>query len=315
MSNLTVKDREDLVQRVSELVPADMMKWSPAEIVLIRERTPEKVDNTAFLGFLLVAARAGLNPIENDIYALPYFDKQKQRTVTSIITGIGGIRKTAQRTGRYLGMTAPVYYDSKGNGTEIWVGGGPPHAVKIGVRVRDCAEPTWAIVYWSEYGGTEQQWKWKPVHMLTKVAEAHALRKVFPECGGLYEEAEADAIQGRKPVENTAGTIDLSAELREVEAPKPVREVVDEVKPARAPSKPAPKMPIDPTEFVQAVEDTCYGRGLDSTTPGWLLAKEVQHRKVADIHGTTTAQRQAFWDKLHDGGYDQYGAPEGRAGK
>lgn len=309
MSNLTVKDREDLVQRVNELVPAELMKWSPAEIVLMRERTPVDVNQPSFLAFLLTAARAGLNPIENDIYAIAYAGK------TSIITGIGGIRKTAQRTGRYMGMTEPTYFDEEGREHKVWTGKGNPTACKVGVYIKDAPAPTYAVCLMREFIGSSPQWKQRPVHMLTKVAEAHAIRKVVPECGGLYEESEADAIQGRKPVENTAGSIDLSAELREVEEPKPVREVVDEVKPATVAAKPVPKMPIDPTEFVRAVEEACLNRGHDSSTPGWLLAKEVKHRMVADIYGTTTTQRQAFWQKLHGGGYDQYGTPEGRAGK
>jgi phage recombination protein Bet len=127
--------------------------------------------------FALVATRSGLDPFARQIYAV----KRKGRM--TIQTGIDGYRSIAARTGEYDGQDEPIF------GPDCTCGKGPKHPEFATVRVyrKGMSRPIAATAYWHEYvpepgpsGQGDAMWRRMPHVMLSKVAEALALRKAFP---------------------------------------------------------------------------------------------------------------------------------------
>ena len=140
--------------------------------------------------FILMAARKGLDPFGNEIYFTKHRNKDGSEKMT-VITGIGGYRKIADRTGKYAGNDEPVFdkedpRPSKATVT-VW-------KLVGGVRC-----PFTATARWKEYypGDTKGfKWNQSPCLMLGKCAEALALRKAFPdEMSGLYVKEEMDQVE------------------------------------------------------------------------------------------------------------------------
>lgn len=150
--------------------------------------------------FALVAQRSGLDPFAKQIYAI----KRKGRVTFQ--TGIDGLRSTAERTTEYEGSSEPVYepadWESRGAGEDRH----PDRATVIvyrfrnGRRIEQSATARWD----SYYPGPDQgfQWAKMPDVMLSKCAEAAALRKAFPYVlADLYVAEEMDQAG---PPENAA---------------------------------------------------------------------------------------------------------------
>ena len=138
--------------------------------------------------FLQVAKRTNLDPTIRQIYAIFRWDKALGRQKMSIQTGVDGLRSVAERTGYYAGSSEAEF-------TYIKDGQYPDKAritvyklnPKTGERM-----PTSASAKWSEYKPSQNDFMWKkmPETMLSKCAEAKALRKAFPVTQGLYSTAE-----------------------------------------------------------------------------------------------------------------------------
>jgi len=139
--------------------------------------------------FTHVCRRTGLDPLAKQIYPI------KRGGVLTIQTGIDGLRLIAERTGNYSpGRESTFTYDEKGNllcatsyikkrtSDNIW------HEVA-------------ACAYFEEYNARQGLWQKMPRAMLSKCAEALALRKAFPaEMSGLYTQDEMD--QASKEIED-----------------------------------------------------------------------------------------------------------------
>ena len=135
--------------------------------------------------FSKVCKESGLSPFKNQIYAI--FRKNKQgEEVMSIQTGIDGYRSIAERTGKYLGSDDPVLkFDEKNNLVSATV------TVWKLVNGQKCSFSSTA--HYDEYRSDrpETLWQKMPKLMLSKCAEALALRKCFPnELSGLYTQEE-----------------------------------------------------------------------------------------------------------------------------
>lgn len=143
--------------------------------------------------FLQVAQRAGLDPTLRQIYAVYRWDKRQQKEIMSIQTGIDGLRASAERTGFYGGSDDAVFeYDEHNNlmKATITVYKLNPHTFE--------RMPVTASARYAEYLPPDEfMWKKMPHVMLSKVAEALALRKAFPILSGIYTDDEmmqADAL-------------------------------------------------------------------------------------------------------------------------
>jgi len=152
--------------------------------------------------FATVSKSTGLDPAKREIYAIFRNTKQKDGTwkpKMSIQTSIDGFRKVAEESGKYAGSREPEFeYDPdlkitvNDRGTNKVV----PNKARVTVIkvIGDKPYETTRTANWQDYFPGDAQggmWKKLPETMLSKVAEAQALRAAFPnKTTGLYIEEE-----------------------------------------------------------------------------------------------------------------------------
>ncbi len=163
----------------AELAKVD--EYTPDKIALIKRTICPDLNNDELSLFIAVCSKTGLDPFARQIYG------QKRQGKLVIQTGIDGYRLLAARTDRYAGSDDPVFDDEEHPGKATVT----VHKLVGGMR---CAFT--ATARWSEYFPGEKQgfmWNKMPCLMLSKCAEALALRKAFPaELSGLYVKEELD---------------------------------------------------------------------------------------------------------------------------
>lgn len=169
--------------------------YSDAQLEIIRQVAAAGCDDYEIAQLLIVAQQTGLNPLLRQIYMIKRWNKTQRREVAMPQTSIDGFRATADRTGKYVpGRDSTYTYDDAGN------------LVSATAHIKKFAGGAWHEVavtaYWSEYaqmtkdGKLFETWAKMPHVMLSKCAEALALRRAFPaELSGVYtadEMAQAD---------------------------------------------------------------------------------------------------------------------------
>jgi phage recombination protein Bet len=153
--------------------------------------------------FLYDCARRGVHPLDK----LLHFSKRGGKYVP--ITSIDFMRSRAAQTGDYGGQDDAVF-------------AGLPKTAEFSATVRIyrfvhgqlCSFT--ATARWPEYKPEQHAFMWErmPHTMLSKCAEALALRKGFPqELAGLYESAELDQAETREPDAVDADTGELVEEV------------------------------------------------------------------------------------------------------
>lgn len=142
--------------------------------------------------FLAVANQYGLNPFKKEIYAVYMWDSSRGRDELTPIVSIHGLRKMARAGGVYTHTGAAIItYDQE---TKL------PESVTVPVFGRFPGETTPHEVtryqaFYEEFVKTNKEgkptgnWKTMPRVMLTKCAEANALRAGF-DIAGIYVEEE-----------------------------------------------------------------------------------------------------------------------------
>ncbi|HXJ25650.1 MAG TPA: recombinase RecT, partial [Streptosporangiaceae bacterium] len=147
--------------------------------------------------FLHVSQRTGLDPFSRQIYMIGRNEKvpgtrDQWRKKYTIQTGIDGLRVLRARAERAAGvrgvLSPPVFYDTNGNASKVWVKPGAPAACEITYTVRDANgdTPYTSILRFTEYAQYKDvqltaQWAVKHAHMLEKCTEADVYRKAFPQ--------------------------------------------------------------------------------------------------------------------------------------
>jgi len=181
--------------------------FSAEEIKLVKTANPSLTDDEIEL-FLYVAARKGLNPLLDQIYAIKRQVRRESGRFESrltFLTSIDGLRLLAERTGKYRGQLGPYWCGPDGEWTDVWVHKEPPVAAKVGVLREDFSEPIWGVARYSAYYAGTPVWDKMPDNQTAKCAESQALRKAFPcELGGIYtsdemDQAAADGENGAVP--------------------------------------------------------------------------------------------------------------------
>lgn len=192
--------------------------FTPAQMGIIKKTCAPNTNDKEFDYFVAVAQSLGLNPLQRQILANVYNAGNETKRNVVIIVEIGGLRAIAARAGDYRpDDEEPVYtynQDLKDPDTN------PLGIEKCSVSAfKFDANGQWQRVrgtaYWDEFAAIEKDWEWHPEirgkkvysgkqtlsstwakmprHMIAKCAEAHALRKGWPEqTSGLYEHAEAN---------------------------------------------------------------------------------------------------------------------------
>jgi phage recombination protein Bet len=167
------------------------LRFSPEQERMIRDTCASGCSSEEFGVLLEIARVRRLNPLLRQIHFVKRWDKSKGRNVWSAQISIDGMRAVAQRTGLYNGQDEPEYGPCNAKGFPEWA--------KVRVYRKDWDRPAVGLVFWREYVQTTKEghptsfWADMPMNQLAKCAEAHALRKAFPEdCGGLYTDTEME---------------------------------------------------------------------------------------------------------------------------
>ena len=135
--------------------------------------------------------RLGLDPHAKQIHPVKRWDSTLRKEVMTVQIGIDGYRLIAERTGRYVPGKEPEFVYNKEGGL-VCARSYIKKQTQDGVWHEVCAS-----AHYSEYvalkkdGKPNSMWNTKPHIMLSKCAEAMALRKAFPaELSGLYTKEE-----------------------------------------------------------------------------------------------------------------------------
>lgn len=158
-----------------------------------------------FIGF---CRRVKLDPFSKQVHFVPR-RAQDPRTGAWVerrepMIAIDGFRVIAERSGRYEGQTAPQWCGADGKWVDVWLSEAAPAAARVGIYRAGFREPIYQPASYLSYvqetkdGGPTKTWKKMPDVMLSKCAEALALRKAFPhDLSGVYAPEEmAQSVHG-----------------------------------------------------------------------------------------------------------------------
>lgn len=159
--------------------------------------------------------RCGLDPFLKQIYLIERYNSKLKRKVWTPQTSIDGLRLIADRTGKYVGSESSTHYV-----------GGKLISATVTVRkvVAGLVGEFTATAKFSEYvqryqnGDITEMWQTKGETMLTKCAEAKALRMAFPQdMFGVYTEEEMMQADNVAPVIAEAIEVDSLVSSENIE--------------------------------------------------------------------------------------------------
>jgi phage recombination protein Bet len=182
--------------------------FSDVQIELIKNTIAKGATDDELSLFMATCKRTGLDPFSRQIYMIERRFKDKDGAWArkmEIQASIDGLRVVAERTGDYQGQDGPYWCGMDGKWTDVWLQAVAPSASKIGVLKKGFTQPLWAVARWHSYAQTYQDgnptkmWAKMGDVMLSKCAEALALRRAFPnDLSGIYtgdEMAQAETVQ------------------------------------------------------------------------------------------------------------------------
>jgi phage recombination protein Bet len=161
------------------------IEFDQEQVQLIKKQIAPNANDNELKLFLYQAQRTGLDPLTRQIYCIHRGGKM------TIQTSIDGFRVIAERSGDYAGQDEPVFIESDGKIISC----------KVSVyrfRGEQRYQASVGVAYMSEFNAGGPMWAKMPHTMLSKCAEAVALRKAYPQdLSGLYTSDEMD--QAGKP--------------------------------------------------------------------------------------------------------------------
>ena len=186
----------------------DLSVFSQDQVSLLKRTIlDEKTTDDELMLFSMVCQRSGLDPFARQIYGIRRWQNGSEKL--TIQTSIDGYRLIADRTGKYAGSDDALFdegltlYEAINSNRKL-----PTTATVTVWKIcggQRC--PFTASASWQQYaqfkkdGSLMPTWQKMPHLMLSKCAEALALRKAFPaELSGLYTGEEMGSIDNPEPV-------------------------------------------------------------------------------------------------------------------
>lgn len=170
--------------------------FTPEQVALLKSQIATKATDDELKLFLNQCKRTGLDPFSRQIYAIHRSqynaDKKCYENKMTIQTSIDGFRVIAERSGDYAGQDEPIFNEVDGKLISCKVTvyrfkSDQRYAASVGVAYFDEFKQT------GKDGKESGMWAKMPHVMLSKVAEAIALRKAYPQdLSGLYTGEEMD---------------------------------------------------------------------------------------------------------------------------
>lgn len=258
----------------------------------------------------LYAAKRGLDVISGQL--IPVILRGR----LTFITSIDGFRVIAERSGDYAGQDPIRFEQSESTGKLEWA--------EATVYRHSWGDRGLTVrVWWDEFcpeSGKDFTWRKMPHVMLGKVAEAHALRKAFPnDMSGMYsdDEMEQAGVQ-QKPERPQPATV---AEAQDADAEGPVREeatVVEgviEVEPPKRTNhedpdpEPEPKRTYIRRQKGEADEAwaerlAAQGDNVSDSQAKWLDGYMAQAQPPAENGDLTEQASEVFDDMMADADVD-----------
>lgn len=165
--------------------------YSREQIDTIKKTVARGASDTDLALFLEFCKARRLDPFTRQVYWTP----------KGIITSIDGFRARAEETGAYVPGPTRYEYDADNK------------LIAAHVTVRKLAGGQWFDIeesaYMDEYKANTPTWTKLPRVMLSKCAEARAIRRCFPMIvGGMYEFSELDQAQrDERPVHTVQAVV------------------------------------------------------------------------------------------------------------
>ena len=188
-----------------------------------------QLDDNEFDTFVEQAERLELDPFCRQIYAV-----KKEGSRMQVLCTIDGLRIVAERSSKYAGQTPALWCGNDGVWKDVWLEKTPPAACKVGVMRSDFAQPLYAVARFDSYNQGTSYWTSMPDIMISKCAEALALRRAFPaRLSGCYSDAEINTDRQvrtetvQKPVEEKAFLAEFVADpeaLRRIDLAEALKE-------------------------------------------------------------------------------------------
>lgn len=175
--------------------------------ILLSSLAPKVPPQVAIDNLEMVCSRTGLDWMQRHAYLIERGGKWR------VELSIDGFRAVAASQPTYLGQEGPYWVSSASGQWSDVPPDGEPYACKVGVATERPLRPdiitdrssntpytTWGVARFADYAAGPM-WKKFPATMISKCAEALALRKAFPaKLGGYYGEDEmAQASRGITP--------------------------------------------------------------------------------------------------------------------
>ena len=174
-------------------IATDQKWWTDKQIAALRQLGVTNASNADLAVFWHQATRTGLDPFARQIYMV---ERQGKWTIQTGIDGFRLIaRRAVDRAHETLGYEDAQWCGPDGQWVDVWLSATAPAAARVTVLRDGQRYPGLAL--FSEYAAYRRDgkltpfWENKPALMLSKCAEALALRKAFPQdLSGIYTSDE-----------------------------------------------------------------------------------------------------------------------------
>lgn len=213
-------------------------QWNSEQIKILKDQIAKDCTDSELALFGQICQRTGLDPFAKQIYALKRGKGDNSKM--TIQTSIDGYRLIADRTGKHAGTDDAVFDEGISLFHHIKEGRGYPVIATVTVWKIVSGErcPFTASASWDQYKqefdewnngkrtGTKKlgdMWAKMPHLMLSKCAEALALRKAFPaELSGLYTADEMAQAENDVTVMEVDQSKPVTVKAVEVQEPSPL---------------------------------------------------------------------------------------------